>query len=841
MITIATEYYRYTAAQLESKLGTSVINGLCTVENAINRSKKSKYSVAIKHRNEYGLEVRRSLFTSGFFFFTFSVLSFLHCFFYRSPQYLPCGIICGVCFFALYAVYVYSKRRRFKCQRSTIPNVVVKRNGSIQRICGDELICGDLIYLSEGDVLTCDARLVYTDDFRVLEKNVSGGDGEKNASFICYEPNLDPMYQKNMVFAQSTVSSGHAMAIVCATGQDTLAAEKGLPFAWDPKFATSKEKNIHIFSSLRMLCDTLLLIQAFFTVVLSFIIGVLPFTVSFNEAFMLLLCTCTCTLFECIYPLICISVIHHTTETDKNGQPYAYVKDLSSLEALKDISVLAVPKLSVLCTPSINIIYSCGHEYDASVVQSISECKHLLCIAASTVDPSVVQSADDEALSGILEKIHLNKQIIDGFYIPISYRKSDFFASALIRNGKETLLCCRSTPSHLLKHCKYKNDNGNITLLSEIELAELTLLYKKYEQKNLRVLAYASKRVLNGDDSLDCLCFEGFLAMCEQITKSDIKLVSELESRGIKLIVFSDDMSDSNFELGKILGIVSSRQNVLTSYELNHSNLSIIKLKMSHYRMFLGLNAREKQYVLEHLRCVKGEKIGIAVSDFSDAVLISSKKYTSFGIVASTDCGVVKLLSDSVIIPNSEKSTFACIDSLILRSSQLFNGFSKIRRHFTFSAFITVFAVLFSLFAPFFTISAQALVLCASLLDLTAAGYFIFGNFKASTVKNVKPIQVFVTVLFTILTPLLLYASGTGMEICSGVVVFSLIFCRLASVLICTKPKNRNDFGFVIVYCLICIFLLLLYSFPISYFIYSLISPLVFILSELIVKITDQN
>lgn len=835
---ITTEYYRYTMSQLESKLGTSVDYGLSTSEIGTNQSKKRKYSVDIKHRNKYGLEVRRNLFASGFFTFALILLSLLHCIFYKSQRYLPCCIICIVCFLAVCIAYFHCKNLRSKCHRAAIPLVTVKRDGLIQRISCDELLCGDLIYLSQGDVLTCDARLVYTDGFRVLEKNVSGGDGEKNASFICHEPMLDEKHQKNMVFAQSTVSSGHAIAIVCATGKGTLAARKKLPFSWDTGNIEKKESNVRIFSKTRKLCTAFSSLEAVFVLVFSFIVGILPFNVAFSDAFMVLLSTCVLT--ECVYPLVYISTIMHATKTDKCGLPYAYIKALSSLNAIKDITLLAVPKLSALCTPSISTIYFCGKEYSADELQSIQECKHLLCIAASTVNPSTLQGADDEALASILEKIHLNKQIVDGFYVPVSYRQTDFIAYSLVHDSKSTMLCCRSTPSHLLKRCKYKNINGVISHLSEIELAELTLLYKKYEQDNLRVLAYATKRIINGDDSLNELCFEGFLTLREQITKSDVAVVSALASHGIKLIVFCDDISDSNFELGKSLGIVEGRQNVLTSYELNHSNLSILKLQMGNYRMFLGLSTKEKQYVLEHLRCVKNEKIGIASSDFSDAVLISSKKYTSFSISASTNCGAIKLLSDVEIIPNEEKSLLACIGSLITHSSRLFDGLHRIKRHFTLSIWLTVFAVLLSLFAPFFSISSTAVLPCYSLLDLAPAFYFIFGKSKRPLIKRIKPQQIFATGIFTVLTPSLLYASGASSEICSCVVISSLILCHFVSVLYCTL-SHSTDKAFILAYCGICVFLLLIYSPPLLYFIYSIISPCVLILSELIIKIIEQN
>jgi Ca2+ transporting ATPase len=100
----------------------------------------------------------------------------------------------------------------------------VYRNGQIKRIRADELVPGDIISVAIGDRIPADCRIlsILSNSFR-LDQAILTGESEsvgkdtqpiKDAKAVKQD-------QKNMLFAGTTVVTGHATAIVVLTGSST--------------------------------------------------------------------------------------------------------------------------------------------------------------------------------------------------------------------------------------------------------------------------------------------------------------------------------------------------------------------------------------------------------------------------------------------------------------------------------------------------------------------------------------------------------------------------------------------------------------------------------------------
>ena len=97
----------------------------------------------------------------------------------------------------------------------------VLRNGKLFRLKSFLLVPGDLIILESGDVVSADARLIYSENLTVKESFLTGESFpiEKNTTIL---PENTPIPDlKNMVFKGTLVTKGMAKAIVVATGKYT--------------------------------------------------------------------------------------------------------------------------------------------------------------------------------------------------------------------------------------------------------------------------------------------------------------------------------------------------------------------------------------------------------------------------------------------------------------------------------------------------------------------------------------------------------------------------------------------------------------------------------------------
>ncbi|MCX6800113.1 MAG: cation-transporting P-type ATPase, partial [Candidatus Falkowbacteria bacterium] len=93
----------------------------------------------------------------------------------------------------------------------------VIRDGLKQEVKAINICVGDIIFLSSGDLIPADARIIESDDFFVNQSSLTGESfpREKFPAFIKGE--LD----SNLVFLGSNVISGTALAVVFAIGQAT--------------------------------------------------------------------------------------------------------------------------------------------------------------------------------------------------------------------------------------------------------------------------------------------------------------------------------------------------------------------------------------------------------------------------------------------------------------------------------------------------------------------------------------------------------------------------------------------------------------------------------------------
>ena len=101
------------------------------------------------------------------------------------------------------------------------------RDGERLEIPFDELVPGDVIRLSAGDMVPADARIITARDLFVIESALTGESEavEKTAAATAVEgadgPALPLSACKNIVFTGTSVQNGTAMALVVATGSDT--------------------------------------------------------------------------------------------------------------------------------------------------------------------------------------------------------------------------------------------------------------------------------------------------------------------------------------------------------------------------------------------------------------------------------------------------------------------------------------------------------------------------------------------------------------------------------------------------------------------------------------------
>ncbi|MGD8601713.1 MAG: HAD-IC family P-type ATPase, partial [Gemmatimonadota bacterium] len=107
-------------------------------------------------------------------------------------------------------------------RRLASPSATVMREGQVRDIASEEVVPGDVIVLTTGNVVPADGRLVETANLRIDEAALTGESSpvQKHADVIA-DDQTALGDRKNVVFSSTAVTHGRGRAVVVATGEDT--------------------------------------------------------------------------------------------------------------------------------------------------------------------------------------------------------------------------------------------------------------------------------------------------------------------------------------------------------------------------------------------------------------------------------------------------------------------------------------------------------------------------------------------------------------------------------------------------------------------------------------------
>jgi len=156
-----------------------------------------------------------------------------------------------------------SQRAIEKLRNQVAPTATVLRGGEWKEIPRREVVPGDIVRLSAGDLVPADCRLLLARDLYLLQASLTGESlpAEKEATG---EPASTKADARNMVFMGTSVVSGTATAEVVQTGPRTAFGDIAARLAARPE-ETAFDKGLRNFSQL--LARTVLFLVLFLIVV----------------------------------------------------------------------------------------------------------------------------------------------------------------------------------------------------------------------------------------------------------------------------------------------------------------------------------------------------------------------------------------------------------------------------------------------------------------------------------------------------------------------------------------------------------------------------------------------
>jgi Mg2+-importing ATPase len=552
------------------------------------------------------------------------------------------------------------------------------------------LVPGDIVYLSAGDMIPADVRLLAAKDLFVSQAMLTGESiPVEKYPLPPAKPDKplasrNPLEQETACFMGTNVVSGTAIVVVGATGNATYfgAVAKDIAGA---RPLTSFDKGISRVSW--MLIRFLLVMTPLVFLINGITKGdwleSLLFAVSVAVG-----------LTPEMLPMIV------TTNLAKGAVVMArrktIVKRLNAIQNFGAMDILCTDKTGTLTQNRVILerhLDIHGNE-DTQVLEYAWINSFHQTGLKNLLDVAVLEYAEQHEL---VEKLQHYRKIDE---IPFDFLRRRM--SVVVRNGDgKNLLVCKGAIEEILPLCRSANENaaapGSIVDFTPEKRREVRRITRKLNQEGLRALAVAYKwldaedRTYSVADEKD-LVLAGYVAFLDPPKESAREAIAALREYGVAVKIITGDNEVVTRKICKEVGLAI--ENTMLGKDVEASSDSELAEAAEHTTIFAKMSPLQKSRVIRALKS-KGHTVGYLGDGINDAAAL---KDADVGISVDTAVDIAKESADIILL---EKSLLV-LEEAVIEGRKTFANIIKYIKMTASSNFGNVFSVLIaSIFLPF--------------------------------------------------------------------------------------------------------------------------------------------
>ncbi len=431
------------------------------------------------------------------------------------------------------------------------PRCKVIREGKLYLIDSRYVVLGDVIMVSEGDILPCDARIVSSDSLftlmRVDEKSHLFLD--KQAEGVVAPNENDVTKYSNMLHAGSLVTRGSGRAIVTAVGRYTYIGARQLKVARASAGRTNKPKILVEAKKYTSALSFWLLLASLPLSIVGLIVG--GDKISLFSAFMIVLAlsvslspqlaTTVYRLFFAIATTRCIlardpAVVRSHDALDK----LACTRFLFMLDgaALTD-GVLHFDK-AVFADSEVSDLDSDSSENTQRLAELCA--LYLGAEGSALLSQGGTHGRYDKGMSELIEGTHCDRDAlkircsVSGFMVHNSIDPHD---KLFYNDFGERRILFVSYNENAIEECSYALAGGERVLLDDAKKKELIKKHRALIASGHRLLIFSFARN-EGYGNTGERCLVALIAFAERADMSAKKAITALAARGVRTVFFRD-------------------------------------------------------------------------------------------------------------------------------------------------------------------------------------------------------------------------------------------------------------------------------------------------------------
>lgn len=562
-----------------------------------------------------------------------------------------------------------------------------------------QLVPGDIIHLSAGDMVPADIRLISAKELFVSQSALTGESFpvEKDESIKIKEDIVNPLEMPNLCFMGTNVLNGSATAIVLTTNNRTYFGSLSSSITGQ-RSLTSFDIGINKV--------TWLLIR--------FIIVMVPCIFLINgltkgewlQAFLFALAIAIGLTPEMLPMIVTANLARGAVQMSKSK---VVVKQLNAIQNFGAMDVLCTDKTGTLTQD--RIILEKHLDIDGNENEEVLFYGYI-----NSYYQTGLKNLMDIA---VLEHTEIENEIKNDFKkvdeIPFDFTRRRM--SVIVQKDSQTqLLICKGAVEETLSICEYVQMNGSkLPITPEIK-EKINLLKKDLNQDGLRVLGVSYQEYEESTNKEykvkdeQNLIFLGFLAFLDPPKFSAKKAIPLLNTYGVEVKVLT---GDNELVTQKICNWVElESKGTLLGSQIEKMAEEELGEAVEKITIFAKLAPLQKARVIRALKN-RGHTVGFLGDGINDAPAL---READIGISVDTSVDIAKESSDIIML---EKNLMFLVDGVI-EGRRTFGNIIKYIKMALSSNFGNVFSVLgASIFLPFLPMLSVQILLQNLLYDLS--------------------------------------------------------------------------------------------------------------------------
>ena len=603
-----------------------------------------------------------------------------------------------------------SQQAADKLQSQVALTATVQRDGNWVELPRREVVAGDVIQLSAGDLVPADARLIQANDLHVNQAALTGESlpAEKEAGESDASPD-NPADARDMIFLGSSIEIGTATALVVATGKKTAFGDIVARLAARPP-ETEFDRGMHQFG-LFITRVVLLMVLFVFLVsagirhqpVLDTLLFAIALAVGLTPEFLPVITTVT----------LAQGAIHMSRQK-------VIVKNLASIQNFGSMDVLCSDKTGTLTSgdmtldcqvdalgnPSNRVIALAflNSNFETGIKNPLDQAI-ISFVKAKPIDPAMLQQ-------GQLDVTTFHK--LDE--IPFDFerrRLSIVLASDGGVLNAQRLMVTKGAPEEMLEISTSYEAGGQVHPLDADGKARCQKTHQDLSAQGYRVLAVAYREAplqsaYHAEDEKE-LTLAGYVGFIDPPLPDAAEVIQQLAADGVRVKILTGDSDLVAQHICQQVGLDPGR--IILGEEIAKASDPALAQIAERGTLFARVSPAQKNRIILALKS-RGHVVGYMGDGINDAPSLHN---ADVGISVSTAVDVAKAAAVIILMERSLK----VLHNGILEGRKAFGNVMKYLLMGTSSNFGNVFSMAgASLFLPFLPMLPTQILLNNFLYDL---------------------------------------------------------------------------------------------------------------------------